>query len=503
MSNQTNNNGTNNNNLNINYLNNNSNNNNNQIEIQSLSKPNFLEFNTLDPISENILTNNEFKTTSKNFINILYDNEGIEYTEGYTREKFVSYRRRNREAFRCCEEHPSEQPNRKAFFSNAKKDIFYSYEKYTNKLPIHITHFQVRKNFLQFREGEIAYTTENGIQSFNLLNNFKSDLCTYSPVDSNEPAGLYVICFDICETGEKDFLICYGKSDGSIRILRIKYEELRNIRNNFVKLKNNLFLNNKGNVKQSDLVCSEVITVGSSSEEILTNYVKFFANGKYLLTTSNDCYIRIYSLEEKLVLLKSFKFNCAVNHCDFNFSMNRERECFNANSSANLLGAIGDSNFVELFDFHNQKTVSKFKAHYDNGTVLRFIEGREHAFATGNQDLTCKIWDLRKIKNFFYEGIDAAEATKTLFANMDNIGDIAVVNRDCIVYCENFDFFNVYNIKNDTVQTVSYVGHFAGIVYQKEHDKIHIAVKESNLNGILTYAGIKNYTNSLEALEFY
>lgn len=474
-------------------------------EIPSLDKQNILEFKTLDPRTENILTKNEFKTSDKNLINILYDNQGIEYTEGYTRQKYLTYRRKHRKPFRCCPEDPSEKETHKAFFANTKKDIFYSYEKYANKLPIHITHFQVRKNFIQFRESEIAYTTENGIQSYNLFNGLKSDLCLYSLADSNESAGLYVICFDICETDEKDYLICYGKSDGSIRILRIKYEELKQIRTNFSKLKNNLFLNNKGNVKDSDLICSEVITVGSSSDEILTNYVKFYANGKYLLTTSNDCYIRIYSFEDKLVQLKSFKSSSAVNHCDFNFSFSScdGLDLKNANSCGNLLGAIGDSNLVEIFDFHNNKIVTKFKGHYDNGTVLRFIPGRENNFATGNQDLTCKIWDLRKIQNFFYEGNKVVEAQKTLCANINSIGDIAVLNKDCIVYCENFDFFNVYNIKYDTLQTIGYVGHFAGIVYQKELDKIHIAVQESNLNGIITYAGIKNFTNSLENLEIY
>lgn len=483
---------------------NNSNNNKNLIEIPPASnKETFLEFNTLDPFTENILTKSLFKTSNKNMLNIQYDTEGIEYTEGYTREKYLSFRRKQREAFRCCSEDPSEQPFRKAFFAEAKKDIFYSYEKFTNKLPIHITHFQVRKNFLQFRESEIAYTTETGIQSFNLLNNFKSDLSSYSPADSNESAGLYVICFDICETAEKDFLICYGKSDGSIRILKIKYEELRKIRSNFSKIKNNQFFNNKGNISKSDLFCSEVITVGSSSDEILTNHVKFFAKGKYLLTTANDCFIRIYALEEKLVLLKSFKSKFPVNHCDFNFPLSSESDFFNANSSANILGAVGDSNFVELFDFHNEIFVSRFKAHYDYSTVFRFVHGREHAFATGNQDLTCKIWDLRKLKNIFFDKDEVIEAPKTLCANIDAIGDIAVVSRDCIVYCENFDFFNVYNIKSDSLQSFGYVGHFAGVVYQKEFDKIHIAVKESNLNGILTYAGIKNYANSLENIELY
>jgi len=465
-------------------------------------KENYLHFEFLNPIKENILTKSEFSLSNKNLINILFDNQGIEYTEGYTREKYLSFRKRSRENFRCCEVNPIEERIRTEFFKNLKNDIFYTYDKFINKLPIHITHFQVRKNFLQFRKNEIAYTTETGIQAFNLLNYLKNDLCIYPTLDSNSTEGSDVICFDICETDEQDYLICYGKSDGSIRILKIKFEELKKIRNNFSKLKYNNFLNNKGSTK-SDVLCSEIISVGSRSDEILTNYVKFLVKGKYLLTTSNDCYIRIYSLEEKLVLLQSYKSNHPVNHCDFNFPIKCENDIINTNSGNNILGAIGDSNFIELFDFHNQSVISRFKAHYDYGTVIRFLPEKDYTFVTGNQDLTCKIWDLRKLKNINFNNDEIKEAQKTLCANVDSVGDIAIIDKDNFIFCENFDFFNIYNMKSDSMQTINYVGHFAGIVYQRDYDKIHIAVNERNLNGIISYAGIKNNTNSLESIEIY
>jgi len=468
-----------------------------------------LEFKKINPFSDGILTKSFYSSSNKNLINTLYDNQGVEYTEGYTREKFLTFRKRKHKAFRCCKENVLEKVTRKNYFEKIQNDIFYTFDKFTNMLPIHITHFQVRKNFLLFRSNEIAYTTEYGIQSFNLLNNLKSDLCIYPPQDSNEAQDLYVICFDICETAEKDYLICYGKSNGTIRILKIRHDELKNIRTNFSKVKNNIFMNNKGSTK-SDFLCDEVITVGSGIDDIFTNYVKFIDKGKYILTTSNDSYIRIYSLQDKLVLLKKFKSNYPVNHCDANFDLNNFNEVyqnsgnFDANSGNNVIGAIGDSNFIELFDFHNEKIITQFKGHYDNCTVLRFLKGDKNwNFVTGNQDLTCKIWDLRKLKSLVFDKDEIVEPQKLLCANIDSVGDIAVINRDSFVFCENFDFFNIYNMKYDTVQSVNYIGHFAGIVYHKQYDKIHIALKEENLNGILTFAGIKNYTNNLNNLNIF
>merc|ERR1712032_1039129 len=110
---------------------------------------------------------------------------------------------------------------KREFNKNKKTDIFYSYEKFLNNLPIHITHFQVRKNFLKIKENEIAYTTELGIQSYNLSNNSSLDLCNTTFNNEDEETERYVICFDITETIEGHYLIATGNSDGTVRLLQI------------------------------------------------------------------------------------------------------------------------------------------------------------------------------------------------------------------------------------------------------------------------------------------
>ena len=448
-----------------------------------MSSSEFLEFTNLIP---EYITNHDFKHKNDNLIKTTYDIQGIEYSGDYSRKRYSQYRLSNHEPFRCCPIHPDEDKIHNDYFFTAKKDIFYSFNKFTPKIPIHITHFQVRKNFLLVRENEIAYTTKYGIQSFNLVNNIKYDLCTFITQENENLSEREVICFDITETDQKDYLICTGNSDGTIKLLKIKNEELKKKR-----------LNKFSNKTKFDLIATEIISVGINSLDIFTNYVRFLGKGKFLLTTGNDGYIRIYNLEEKMSLVASYKSEYPVNHCSINSDAENK---FEINSGGNLLGAVGDSPYIDLFDLHNQKLITSFKGHYDNGIVLRFMEGRDNCFVTGNQDMTCKIWDLRKIKNKFFEKEEIAEAQKILCSQMDSVGDICMINRDMFVFCENLDVFNIYNIKTDTVQSLDYIGHFAGVLYQKSCDKIHLGIKENHINGILTYSGIKNFTNSLESV---
>lgn len=446
----------------------------------------YMEFTEIKN-QEGDIHKNDFKYDNKNLIKIIEDIQGIEYRE-YTRQKYTSFRRRQHTNFRCMPENPAEKIIKKEFKKNKKTDIFYSFEKFLNKLPIHITHFQVRKNFLKLKENEVAYTTEYGIQSYNLSNNTSVDLCNTTFNNEDEEMERYVICFDITDTPDGHYLIATGNSDGTVRLLKINKDELN-------KMRRNRFVGNK---TKFDIVCNEIIAQGQS-DEILTNYVKFIEKGKYLLTTCNDCNIRIYSLEEKLVQIANYKSDYPINHCSMNYNLEEEKDFKSTLSSGNnILASIGDSNLIELFDLHNKSLIARYKGHYDVGTVIRFV-GNEYDFATGNQDLTCKIWDLRKVKDLNSTN-EIQEPKKTLCGNLDSIGDISIINNNMFAFFENKDFFHIYNMKENTIQTIDYIGYFTGVVYQKCYDKLHIAIKENNSTGILTYSPIKSYTNSLENL---
>ena len=172
---------------------------------------------------EDDIHKNMFKYNNDNLLQIKKDFQGVEF-EKITRKKYMKYRGKQHSNFRCMAIDPNEKLIRKEFLKNKKTDIFYSFEKFLNNKKIHITHFQVRKNFLKLKDDEVAYTTEHGIQSFNLSNDTTMDLCNfsfYNETNNNEiNREIYVICFDIIETVEGNYLIATGNSDGSVRLYK-------------------------------------------------------------------------------------------------------------------------------------------------------------------------------------------------------------------------------------------------------------------------------------------
>ena len=84
---------------------------------------------------------------------------------------------------------------------------------------------------------------------------------------------------------------------------------------------------------------------------------------------------------------------------------------------------------------------------------------------------------------------------------MDSIGDVSIIDENMFAFFENADYFHIYNLKEDTIQTIDYIGFFAGVVYQSVYRKLHVAVHEGT-SGILTYSPIRSYTNSLDNLIF-
>lgn len=59
-----------------------------------------------------------------------------------------------------------------------------------------------------------------------------------------------------------------------------------------------------------------------------------------------------------------------------------------------LLGIYGDSLDAEIFDMNSGKKIASLKGHEDFGFAFAWHPTKP-IIATGNQDKTCKIWDIR------------------------------------------------------------------------------------------------------------
>jgi len=405
-----------------------------------------------------------FSNTNENLVNISFDNQGLFWSED-RREKTIKSLLNLHKGYRIMQITKEEAEKRKKFHETKTTDIFYQFKNFIGDLPLKYTHFQVRKNFYLLNGKEIAYSKRFGIQSYNIVTKKSQTLCALSSDDERDP-NKGMICFDVIKLINGDYLICTGKCDGSVGLYKISGNEMRRVKD----YKNNV-------VPKFDNFLSKVISFGDEVE-VFTNYVKFLnKNGDiYLLTTSNDGNIRIFDLNDEMKLLNIYKNDSAVNNCDFN-------------STGDILGVVGDTQYVDIFDTKSNKKIKNFKAHYDYGIVLKFRPDSSNLFATGAQDFNCNIWDIRKIEEQDKKG----KSVKTLCGFFDSIGDLLFTNDkkdNFLIFAENANYLHVYNLEHDTIQTLSYFGSLCGLAYDNDLSQIYLGYEE-NKPGILVYDMIK------------
>ena len=111
----------------------------------------------------------------------------------------------------------------------------------------------------------------------------------------------------------------------------------------------------------------------------IVNCLKFL-NRELLLTATNDCTVKIWDLEQMKPKL-NFDFKDPINVAAIS-------------PDGNLLGVYGDCLQAEILDLRSGEVITTLHGHTDFGFSLCWHPNGK-ILATGNQDLTCKIWDVR------------------------------------------------------------------------------------------------------------
>ncbi len=282
----------------------------------------------------------------------------------------------NRNDYEITEE---EKQSKKNFSLNKQTDIFYTFSEFHLDIEPIYNHFQLRKNLIFISNREVVYFNQKGVEMLNIVNNKKTQLVFLKQDESDK-----VICFDAFKfekdnnrkefNNKKEFEVhfVFGKFNNRIVIIIIHfYEKLKKL--------------------VSEVIIKEEIIVSELQEQNqLINFVKFSDDKKFVYTSCNDSYIKIYDYENNMKLTSKYKSKNCVNHFSFNHSQN-------------ILAAVGDYEEVHLIDPKCGKTISYLKGHYDFNFVAKFKDNSDFILGTGNQDYSAKIWDLRKISEDMQE----------------------------------------------------------------------------------------------------
>lgn len=169
---------------------------------------------------------------------------------------------------------------------------------------------------------------------------------------------------------------------------------------------------------------------------------------------------------ERFQLLNHFRFNWPVNHT----SVSPDKK---------LLAVVGDDRDALLVDSRNGKVTSTLVGHLDYSFASAWHPDGV-TFATGNQDKTCRVWDIRN-------------PSTSLAVLRGNIGAIRCIRYSSdgrfLLFSEPADFVHVYSTAEcyRKRQEIDFFGEISGISLSPDDESLFVGVCDR------VYASLLNY----------
>ncbi|XP_042005905.1 uncharacterized WD repeat-containing protein C2A9.03-like isoform X2 [Salvia splendens] len=210
--------------------------------------------------------------------------------------------------------------------------------------------------------------------------------------------------------------------------------------------------------------CTKVAT----DENAITNSVDVYHNpsgAKRVITANNDAQVRV---------LDGGNFSC-LNRFTFPWSVNN----ISASPDGKLLAVLGDSPECLLADAQSGKVVSNLKGHLDYSFASAWHPDG-NILATGNQDTTCRLWDVRNL----------SESVQVLKGRMGAIRAIQFTsNGQFMAMAEPADFVHVFDTKSDYAagQEIDLFGEIAGISFSPDADALFVGVSDRTYGSLLEF----------------
>lgn len=226
---------------------------------------------------------------------------------------------------------------------------------------------------------------------------------------------------------------------------------------------------------QGELICKRLDKQGVSfctrttyDDNAITNAVEIFDSlrgGIHFIASNNDSGVREYDME-RFQLLNHFRFPWPVNHT----SVSPDRR---------LIAIVGDHVDGLLVDSQSGKTVATVVGHLDFSFASAWHpDGR--SFATGNQDKTCRVWDIRNLSKPVAVLKGNLGATRSIRFSAD--GQFMVV-------AEPADFVHVYSTKADYKkrQEIDFFGEISGVSLSPDDESLYIGIWDRTYGSLLQY----------------
>ncbi|KAK8704773.1 hypothetical protein V6N13_048386 [Hibiscus sabdariffa] len=203
-------------------------------------------------------------------------------------------------------------------------------------------------------------------------------------------------------------------------------------------------------------------------DNAITNAIEIYDSlrgGINFMTSNNDCSLREYDIE-RFQLLNHFRFPWPVNHTSIS-------------PDQRLVTVVGDHLDGLLVDSQNGKTVASVVGHRDYSFASAW-HPNGHIFATGNQDKTCRVWDIRNL----------SMPVATLKGNLGAVRSIRFSSDgQFMVVAEPADFVHVYNTRSgfQKRQEIDFFGEISGVSLSPDDECLYIGIWDRTYASLLLY----------------
>ncbi|KAL8142469.1 hypothetical protein V2J09_015501 [Rumex salicifolius] len=232
---------------------------------------------------------------------------------------------------------------------------------------------------------------------------------------------------------------------------------------------------------QGELICKNLDRPGVTfctrttyDENAITNAVDIYdspSGATHFTASNNDCVVRDFDME-KFQFVKQFHFPWPVNHSSLS-------------PDGKHLVVVGDNSDGMLVDSREGKTIASLCGHLDYSFASAW-HPNGITIATGNQDKTCRIWDIRK-------------PSKSIAVLKGNLGAIRSIRYSSdglyMAMAEPADFVHVYDVKNgyETEQEIDFFGEISGVSFSPDTESLFIGVWDRTYGSLLEYGRRRNY----------
>ncbi|XP_054807079.1 uncharacterized WD repeat-containing protein C2A9.03-like [Prosopis cineraria] len=226
---------------------------------------------------------------------------------------------------------------------------------------------------------------------------------------------------------------------------------------------------------QGELTCKRLDEKGVSfctrttyDDNAITNAIEIYdtlRGGTHFMASNNDCGVREYDMG-KFQLLNHLQFPWPVNHTSIS-------------PDCRLMTVVGDNLDGLLVDPQNGKTVATVVGHRDYSFASAWHPDGQ-TFATGNQDKTCRVWDVRRLSSPIAILKGNLGAARSIRFSSD--GQFMVV-------AEPADFVHVYSTKADYKkrQEIDFFGEISGVSLSPDDECMYIGIWDRTYASLLQY----------------